>query len=95
MEEITSGPNQVHEEIVWRRSNEIFACEAATASPVSLLLVAELPSKNTGFCCLFKILIYDLKRERDVFVYVFCFVVVVVFSTSIPVTVINGGDSLF
>ena len=98
MEEITSGPNQVHEEIVGPRSYEILACEAATASPVFLLLVAESPSKRS-FCCLFRRLIYDLKRERNVFVYVFCFVVVVVvvffFSTSIPVTFICGGDSLF
>ena len=77
MEEITSGPNQVHEEIVGPRSYEILACEAATASPVFLLLVAESPSKRS-FCCLFRRLIYDLKRERNVFVYVFCFVVVVV-----------------
>ena len=40
-------------------------------------------------------LIYDLKRERNVFVYMFCFVVevvvvVVFFSTSIPVTFIRG-----
>ena len=59
---------------------------------ISCLLVAENALLKESVCCLFKILIYDLKRERNVFVYVFCFVVFVVcfFSTSIPVTFIRG-----
>ena len=49
--------------------------------------------RKESVCCLFKILIYDLKRERNVFVYVFCLVVFVVvfFFRSIPVTFVRGG----
>ena len=61
---------------------EILACEAATASPVSWFLVAELPSEKSQFVS-YLIHIYDLKREKNVFVYVvfavFVFVVVVFF----------------
>ena len=57
--------NQVYEETVWPRSPG-FSSQSSPPTRVSLLLQ-------------FKILIYDLKRERNVFVYVFCFVVFVFF----------------
>ena len=65
-----SGPNQSS---LWRNR----------LASISWLLVAEFPSDKNQFVAS-KILIYDLKRERNVFVYVFCFVVFVFFfSTSI------------